>query len=411
MHENINHFKVIGVSHHLANVELREQFSLNEDEITIIHQHLGNYTRGGFVLSTCNRTEIYFVATDASSLKSSWADLVGIEANLLSQYLYEYEGKKAIEYLFRVGTGLDSQILGDFQIIGQIKKAYQKAIQDGAQNGKITRLIDQLLKTSKRVKNETNLSSGVASMAYASIQYLQHHLQDFSQKSGLVYGAGKMGTAVVRNLSELLPSNQIVLANRTEQRAKQVAEKYQVNHSSSQDLAQLVRSVDFLISTATVEQTIFTPSLLQSVDLSGKCFIDLSMPRSIDPKLSEQQGVTIINLDDLIDVQNETFELRKESIPQAESIVEEELNEFFQWIKEHDIRPTVHAIKEKLNGIKQAEIKKLLKEDSSLSADQVSRIADAIINKVTSQCVKHVKKHNGSSIDLISELFELDESK
>lgn len=408
MTENINHFKVIGISHHLASVELREQFALSDTDISIIHKHLANYTKGGFVLSTCNRTEIYFLASNADSLITSWAELAQTEQNFLQQYLYLYEGKQAIEYLFRVGTGLDSQILGDFQIIGQIKNAYKRAIDDGSDNAKITRLIDVLLKTSKRVKNETELSSGVASMAYAAIQYVENQCDNFENKKALVYGAGKMGSAVVRKLSELLPQNNVVLANRTNQRAEDVAERYSVVNKSEHSLVDLIKEADFLISTAASEKPIFTIEQLQSIDLSNKIFVDLSVPRSIDPQLVNCTGLQLINLDYLKDLQDETFSVRKESIPQAESIVKQELDDFYIWIEQREITPTIHALKEKLHIIKEVEVKRLQKDNVIVDEEQIEQIAEALINKVTTQCIKHVKRHNGQSLHLIKTIFELE---
>ena len=408
MTENINHFKIIGISHHLASVELREQFALSDTDVSIIHQHLADYTKGGFVLSTCNRTEIYCLASNPDSLITSWAELAQTEVDLLKQYLYMYEGKKAMDYLFRVGTGLDSQILGDFQIIGQIKNAYKRAIEDGSDNAKITRLIDVLLKTSKRVKNETELSSGVASMAYAAIQYVQQRFTDLTHKKALVYGAGKMGSAVVRKLAELMPNENILLANRTASRAQNVAEKYEVQNESGKSLQSLVAQADFLISTAASEQPIFTREQLTSVDLSDKIFVDLSMPRSIEPELKNFNQLHLINLDYLQDLQDETFQARKESVPMAEEIVAEELNDFYIWIEQREMTPTIHALKEKLHIIKEVEMQRMRKDNIAVDEAQIQQIADALINKVTTQCIKHVKRNNGRSLNLIQTIFELE---
>lgn len=408
MREKIEHFKVIGISHHLASVELREKFSINEHDHVKLHQHLKNNTRGGFVLTTCNRTEIYYVSDDSSSLINYWAELTNVQPEFLKNYLYKLNGKDAIDYIFRVGTGLDSQILGDFQIIGQIKKAYQRAIADGLANPKITRLIDALLKTSKRVKNETQLSSGVASMAYSAIQHVQTKVTNFHEKTAFVYGAGKMGSAVVRKLAELMPANQVLLANRTASKAEELSTKYSIKNVSQEDLKTLVQQSDFIISTPAVEKPVFTKEQLNGLDLSGKIFVDLSMPRSIDPNLGKVEGVELLNLDRLQDLQNETFETRKQSVPKAELIVEEELNLFFDWVKSRDIAPTIHALKEKLNIVKEVEIKKLQKDCCNIDQEQLEAIANALINKVTTQCIKHVKKHNGQSISLIHDIFELE---
>ena len=408
MQKDINHFKVIGISHHLASVELREQFALVGDRISAIHSHLQKHERGGFVLSTCNRTEIYFICDNEKAVIELWADLVGVEPKLLQTYMYKHEGKAAINYLFRVGTGLDSQILGDFQIIGQIKQACQQSIRDGADNGKITRLIDILIKTSKRVKNETDLSSGVASMAYTAVQHIENHFQHMSKQTALVYGAGKMGTAVVRKLAEMMPTKQVLLANRTYDNAAIVAKRYQVQNVSKENLADLVDKSDFLVSTAMVDEPMFTEELLEDVDLNGKIFVDLSMPRSISPELAKRKGVQLINLDLLQDIQNETFAKRKESIPAAEGIVAEELGDFYNWMKQRDMTPTIHALKEKLHLVKDVEVSRLQKEHKTIEQKQIEAIAEALINKVTTQCVKHLKKHNGQSLDLIQNLFELD---
>jgi len=408
MSENVNHFKVVGISHHLASVEVREKFSLHTPDISIIHQHLGSYAKGGFVLSTCNRTEIYFIANSIESVVKSWADLAQVSENVLRQYLYVHEGKQAIEYLFRVGTGLDSQILGDFQIIGQIKNAYKQAMIDGANHPKLTRLVDTLLRASKRVKNETALSSGVASMSYSAVQHVGLVKEEnWSALTGLVYGAGKMGTAVVRKLSELMPASQVFVANRTISKAKKLADKFGVMNVSNQSLCQLVDQVDFVISAAAGNEPIFTKKLLQAIDLSNKVFIDLSMPRSVAPNLIDL-NTRVINLDFLQDIQNETFQARKQAIPAAEAIVSEELTQFFEWIKAHEISPTIHALKQKLQIVKDVEVKRLKKEHKNIHEDQIDQIAEALINKVTTQCVKHVKKHNGQSLSLINEIFELE---
>lgn len=408
MLQNVNHFKVVGISHHLTTVELREKFALNGEGVSEIHGFLKTHTKGGFVLSTCNRTEIYFIAEDERFLVQKWAMMTGICPVFLREYLYVIKGTSAIDYLFKVGTGLDSQILGDFQIIGQIKTAYKQAIQDQCENNKITRLIDTLIKTSKRVKNETKLSSGVASMAYASIQHVEKRLTNLNKQTALVYGAGKMGSAVVRKLAELMPTNQVLLANRTPAKAQKLAGKYGIQNVSEQSLKELVKQSDFIISTPAVEEPLFTEELLKDIDLSGKIFVDLSMPRSVDAKIGQQKEVEVLNLDRLQDLQNETFEIRKQSVPKAEAIVNEELNEFFTWLKNRDIAPTIHALKEKLNIVKEVEVKRLKKENPTIEQNQIDAIANAIINKVTTQCIKHVKKHNGQSISLIHDIFELE---
>jgi len=411
MNENVNHFKVVGISHHLSSVDVREKFALSSKDVEIIHSHLGKYTSGGFVLSTCNRTEVYLIASNIDSLITSWAELAGASIDELNSSIYTYEGKRAIEYLFRVGTGLDSQILGDFQIIGQIKKAYIKAVEDGASNKKLTRLLDVLLRTSKRVKNETDLSNGVASMSYSAIQHAGKIISnDWTSQNALIYGAGKMGTAVVRKLAELMPTDQVNLANRTNDKAQQLAEKYQINNVSDLQIEKMVSRSSLIISTPAVPEPIFTTSSLKNLDVTDKLFIDLSMPRSIDPSI-EKLGATVINLDYLKDIQNDTFNKRKAAIPQAEAIVKKELQEFYQWMKEHELSPTIHALKEKLNLIRDVEVKRLKKKNQSIDEDQINQIAEALINKVTTQCVKHVKKNNGSSLNLIQQIFEIEESK
>ncbi len=410
LQDNINHFKVIGISHHQSSVDVREKYVLSSKDIEIIHHHLGEYASGGFVLSTCNRTEVYFIANKVDSLITSWSELAAVSVDELRSSLYNYQGQEAIEYLFRVGTGLDSQILGDFQIIGQIKKAYSKAVEHGASNNKLTRLIDVLLRTSKRVKNETELSTGVASMSYAAIQSAGAVIQrDWASKNAFIYGAGKMGTAVVRKLSELMPKSQVHLANRTVEKAEALCEIYHIQNVSHQAIPRIVEQVDIIFSTPATANPIFTPDLLQGIDLTGKLFVDLSMPRSIDSSI-ESMGAKLINLDVLTDLQTDTFQKRKASIPAAEKIVEEELSDFYKWMKEHELSPTIHALKEKLQIIKDVEVKRLKKQSHSINEEQLNQIAEALINKVTTQCVKHVKKHNGSSLNLIQQIFEIEDA-
>lgn len=407
MEKQIEHFKVIGISHHKANVSQREQFALSGERIALFHKFLNKHTKGGFVISTCNRTEVYFIHSSFQTIIDFWATIVDLSREEFSSFLYQYQGKTAINYLFRVGTGLDSQILGDFQIIGQIKSACKLSIEQGAGNPKITRLVDVLLKASKRVKNETNLSSGVASMAYAAIQHAQNE-RNLSACKVLVYGAGKMGYALSRKLAELMPKHQLYIANRTQEKAQAIAKAFSIQDASTVSLVEMVKHCDILISSAAVKSPLFTNKLLEQIDVSNHLFIDLSMPRSICPELAKK--ATVINLDQLQDVQNETFELRKQSIPAAEHIVSEELADFYQWIESREIAPVIHAIKEKLTIYKEIEIKRLQKSDPMLQQEQIEQVAEALINKVTTQCIKHIKRNNNDALAVIQDIFELDQA-
>lgn len=407
--KRIQQFTVFGISHHLAPVEVREAFTLSDDAITALHQSLKPFLKGGFVLSTCNRTEIYCISSTPDEVLSTWKAHSNASIDLFEQYIYTYKGTEAIDYLFQVGNGLDSQILGDFQIIGQLKSAYQKSVADGLSYSKITRLMDVLLKVSKRVKNETKLNTGVASMAYAGIQYAEEHLKGLDSKKALVYGAGKMGGAVVRKLSKIMAQDAVLLANRTPERADDLAGKYNVQNVSSKALPELIDQTDFLISAATVTEPIFTKEILKDIDLSGKVFVDLSMPRSIATELHGFNGLKLVNLDYLQDLQNETFRGRKESIPAAKAIIEEELAAFYQWIADRELSPTISALKEKLHEFKDNEIKRLEKKNPNLHKEEIELVTDKLIQKITTQFIKHAKKSNGNAVSTMQDIFELDE--
>ncbi|MBX2845734.1 MAG: glutamyl-tRNA reductase [Saprospiraceae bacterium] len=406
--QNINHFFVFGISHHKAPVEVREAFTLNETSTTQLHKAMKPFVKGGFVLSTCNRTEIYCITSQPVEVVNTWKANSQATTTMFDKYAFSYAGTEAVDYLFKVGNGLDSQILGDFQIIGQLKSAYQKAVDDGLSNGKITRLIDTLLKVSKRVKNETKLSSGVASMAYAGIQYVDNEFGGLEGKKAVVYGAGKMGSAVVRKLSKLMDGNMVFVANRTASRAQQLAEKYAVEFADEADLKTLIQDCDFLISTAAVDQPIFTQAFLGDMALSTKVFVDLSMPRSIARDLEAYNGLRLVNLDVLKDQQSATFKARKASIPAAQAIIDEELATFYNWIAERDMSPTINALKEKLHSFKAIEIQRLQKKNPDLAKEEIEEVSEKLIQKITTQFIKHAKKNNGTAITAMQEIFELD---
>jgi len=407
--KRIKQFTVLGISHHSAPVEVRESFALSSKQIQEVHEALKPHMKGGFVLSTCNRTEIYCISSTPDLILETWKNYSKASSASFEKYMYSYSGKEAIDYLFKVGNGLDSQILGDFQIIGQLKSAYQQAVTDGVSYGKITRLMDTLLKVSKRVKNETALSTGVASIAYAGIQFVNKEIGNLASSNALVYGAGKMGGAVVRKLSTMITEGSVSLSNRTPERAKELAQKYSINNVSDQPLVDLISNCDFLISAPTVTEPIFTKELVGDLDLTGKVFVDLSMPRSISKDLDGYNGLQVVNLDYLQDLQNETFKNRQESIPAATAIIEEELAAFYQWIADRELSPTISALKEKLHSFKENEIKRLEKKNPDLQRDQIEQVTDKLIQKITTQFIKHAKRNNGNAVTTMQDIFELDE--
>lgn len=404
-------FYAIGLSYKKADAETRGKFSLDENaKETILAKAKEQGIEALLVTSTCNRTEIYGFAPHPYVLIKLLCNNTLGSVEEFEKVAYVYKNKEAVSFIFQVGTGLDSQILGDFEIISQLKVAFKRSKKHRLTNPFLERLINSVIQASKRIKNETELSSGATSVSFASVQYILNNVENVSNKNILLFGTGKIGRNTCENLIKHTKNPHITLINRTKDKAEKIAGKFNLVVKDYADLQAEIRNTDILI-VATGAQT---PTVSKELIYSDKklLILDLSIPKNVSDDVSEKKNVELIHLDYLSKVTDDTLERRKAFIPQAEIIIDEIKKGFNTWQETRKFAPTISALKKKLKTIKDAELDYQRKKIENFDEYQAEIITSRVIQKITTHFANHLRSANGSTneaIDLIEKVFRLEE--
>ncbi|WBX75209.1 glutamyl-tRNA reductase [Tenacibaculum ovolyticum] len=398
----------IGVSYKKADATIRGKFSISkENQVELLKEAKLKGMDGIFVLSTCNRTEITGFAEHPFQLISMLCKYSNGAVEEFAEVSNVYKNKEAINHLFRMGTGLDSQILGDYEIVGQLRQAFKLAKEVGTTNAYFERLLNHVMQASKRVKNETKLSSGTTSVSYAAVQYIIKNLPSYNSKNILVFGLGKMGKHTCKNLAEYTQNKSVSLINRTEKKAEEfVKEHPSIKNTKFENLNKEIANTDVLIvSTGASEATITRDHILTNNEL---LILDLSMPANVSKEVADLKNVTLINVDELSKITDETLAIRQQEIPTAESIIDTYKIEFNEWLNHRKFTPAITALKESLKTIQQGEIAFHKKKIKDFDESQAEVITSRFIQKITTQFVKHLKAEETSvsnSIEVMAKVF------
>jgi glutamyl-tRNA reductase len=403
------HFYNIGVSYKKADAKTRGKFSVSkENQAVLLNAAKEKGITSIFIVSTCNRTEIFGFVNNACSLIELLCDFSEGTVEEFSAICNIYKDQEAVNHLFKIGTGLESQILGDYEIVGQLRQSFKLAKQLNTTNSFIERLVNSVLQASKRVKNDTKLSSGTTSVSYAAIQYIIKNLPDYNSKNILVFGLGKMGKHTCKNLAEYTQNKQVCLINRTEEKAIQfVKEHNSIRKSVIEKLKEEVSIADVLIlSTGADKPTITKEHIADNKEI---LILDLSMPENVAKDVTDINGVSLINIDELSKITDETLAIRQKEIPMAEKIIETHKEEFNSWLNHRRFTPAIAALKESLEIIKKDEINFQKKKISNFDENQAEILTSRFIQKITTQFVKHLKDEKTSvseSIEVLQKVFQ-----
>ncbi|MBX3257313.1 MAG: glutamyl-tRNA reductase [Chitinophagaceae bacterium] len=342
----LDHFVVIGINYHKADTATRSSFAVCSNKQELITAFaLAKGLKDVIVLSTCNRTEIYGIA-HPEVLTGILCDATGNQPGVFQQHGYTLLGMQAVEHLFKVSAGLDSQIVGDYEILMQLKKAAKYAKENGLLSSLTDRLVNFALQASKRIKSETKLSTGTVSVAYAAIEVIKEKVTDIQQKNILLVGAGKFGCNVAKNICEYFPGATVKITNRTLQKAKDFAELHGLEFIPFGDIKAKAAESDILIASTTAEDFTITQDFFE--DQKPRLLLDLSVPKSIDPAIAGKKGVTLMDVDQISCILDRTLAMRKAEVPQALAIIEETLGEFVEWHKLFMHRHFLGEVKSKL---------------------------------------------------------------
>ncbi len=410
----INHetFYVVGLSYQKADAATRGKFSLDDQsKENILLQAKAEGLSSLVVMSTCNRTEIYGFASHPYQLIKLLCNNSQGTVEEFEQVSYVYKNREAIDFVFRVGTGLESQILGDFEIISQIKSGFLRSKQHKLTNSFLERLINSVIQASKRVKNETQLSSGATSVSFASVSYILNHFKDVNNQKILLFGTGKIGRNTCENLIKHIENKNITLINRTKDKAEKIAGKFELTVKDYTQLQEEIQQSDVLVvATGAMNPTVDITLLNLKKPL---LILDLSIPKNVDENVKQHPLVNLIHLDYLSQITDETLDKRTLEIPKAQAIIDEVTFEFSQWMQVRKLAPTIHALKGKLNELKDSELKYQQKKLDNFDPEFAELISSRLINKITSHFVNHLKDSNTmveESVDWIEKVFQLETS-
>lgn len=347
---DISNFFIAGINYKKTDAVLRGQYAINNEKYLALLSLAPQYDiREVFVLSTCNRTEIYGYAEDAVLLCRLLCTQTEGNFETFCDIAYIKKGEEAIQHLFNVSAGLDSQILGDYEIVGQIKKAFKLSKENNFIGSYLDRLVNTVLQSSKEIKNNTALSGGTVSVSFAAVQYIKETVTAITDKNILLLGTGKIGRNTCKNLVDYLDTKNITLINRSPDKATALANELGLKSASLEELASHIDSSDIiLVATNSAVPVIHKSHLENNGD---KLIIDLSVPFNVETSAQSLSNITLVNVDELSKIKDETLHKREAEIPNAKAIIAGHIHEFLDW---HEMRknvPVLKAVKNKLQAM------------------------------------------------------------
>jgi len=409
-HNENQHFFAVSLSYEKANTEIRGKFTFFPEFVENFSQKVREVMPATkiFVLSTCNRTELYTQTSDIEKVISLYCNQINVPAEQFKQYINIFEENKALTHFLRVSCGLESQILGDFEIISQVKVWFKRFKKQGTTNAFLERMVNMGIQTSKKIKSSTALSNGATSVSYAAVNYILQNCADLSHKKIALVGTGKIGNNTCENLLKRIKNPNITLLNRTHSKAEEAAERLGVKCQDFSLLYQVINDSDVVIVATGAPQSIIRKENI--VTKKPLTLIDLSIPENVSHDVKELENITLLNVDELSKTINETFQLRSREIPKAEKIIDEMLKEFNIWKQNRRYVPVIHAFKSDLERIKEYQIKTLKKSQKEISeGEQV--LSDKIVQKITNRLADYLVENPDKAevtIDLFKEMFQLE---
>jgi len=413
-------FKVVSLTHQHAPLAIRELLALDEPAcralLLIVSKELG--LADVLVLSTCNRTEVYYSAAQdqSAAILGKLAALKNIpdSASISTCFNSITSAPAAVRHLFEVAMGLDAQVVGDQQISHQVKQAYQWAADADAAGPFLHRLLHTVFFTHKRVRQETGFCDGAASVAYAALQLVEDLTAHLARPRVLLVGAGTFGADVARYFGGSGRFAHVAICNRTRAKAEALAAECGLQVLDFADLAQGLQAADVVVSSVAAPAPVITPQLLaQAAVLSHKYLVDLSVPRSIAPAVENVPGVLLYPLDAIQSKASAALDRRLAAVPQVRAIIAESMAELRNWSEEMEVSPTIQKLKNVLEQLRQEEMKRFGKKMSPAEASLLDDITKSLMQKVLKQPVLHLKAackrgEPGQLVEVLSELFDLE---
>jgi glutamyl-tRNA reductase len=415
---------LIGLNHKTAPVELREQLSsvCIPGAVGVGGELSPSIVKEALTLATCNRVEIILTAEDLDrafqEVIRTWEDPPRRTEAGLRPYLYVYRGDEAIQHLFRVAASLDSLVVGEPQILGQLKTAYREAVKNRSTGVIMNRMLHKAFSVAKRIRTETGIADNAVSISFAAVELAKKIFQDLAGKKVLLVGAGEMAELAAEHLVHH-KVQEIVVANRTLERAIDLAHRWRGRAVSLQEVPRALSGADIVISSTGSPDILVRQDEVKAIMKQRKqrplFFIDIAVPRDIDPQVNNLDNVYLYDIDDLQGVVAQNIAARKNEAVQAERIVQEETVKFQNWMNGLEVVPTIVALRNKFDDIRQGELKKVSPVLQELTPDQqkaIEAMSQAMMNKILHDPITFLKKPGdpfqvSKQADLAQKIFNL----
>jgi glutamyl-tRNA reductase len=399
----LSNFFVTGINYKKTDTEIRGSFAISPEQYNNILEQAARYeVRDLFVLSTCNRSEIYGIADHPEQLARLFCSQTQGSAELFHELAYRKNGSQAIQHLFDVGAGLDSQILGDYEIVGQLRQAMKFAKEKGFIHTFLERTLNQVLQSSKEIKNNTALSDGTVSVAFAAVQFIRDNVSSLKEKQILLLGTGKIGTTTCKNLVDYLGTNRITLMNRTPEKAEHLASVFNLKTSSIETLPEEIKNSDIILVATNAAEPIIHYTDLENIQ-GEKLIIDLSIPCNVEKRVSDLNEVTLMDVDGLSRLKDETLLRRAAEVPKARLIIQAHLQELMEWHAMRKHVPVLKQVKIKLQEIHDSSLLEGLHNDYSSPAGRDRKI-QRVLNVMATK-LRHENQRGCYYIEAINEFI------
>lgn len=415
---------VVGLSHKTAVVEVREKVAFAPTQMEKPLRQLVDLPdiTEAVIVSTCNRVEVYVTTRDIAGgiarVKRFLADYHQLDLDMLENHLYAHHGEDAIRHVFRVASSLDSMVVGEPQILGQIKTSYGYAAEFKSSGIILNRFLHKAFSVAKRVRTETKIASSAVSVAFAAVELARKIFNDLSDKTVMLIGAGEMCELAAKHFLNNGVRG-LMVTNRTFERAEKLADEFQGKAVRFDELFDQLHKADIILSSTGAPHTIIGARDLDEVMRRRKhkpmFFIDIAIPRDIDPGVNDVDNVYLYTVDDLQEVVQANLAQRAEEAQKAEEIVNQEIGQFFKWLSSLEVTPTIVALRGKFDEIRKAELEKTLANWKDLPPDAQKRLEActmAIMNKLLHPPTNLLKKGGQGGrtdlyVDAVRNLFEL----
>src|SRR5215216_1382928 len=414
---------LIGLSHKTAPVEMRERLAFNEARIPDALANLVDQDAldEGIIVSTCNRVELVASAPAGAErginrLEGFLCNFHRLQPNTLNGHLYRHADQAAIKHLFRVASSLDSMVLGESQILGQVKEAYQHAIDAGTVGRVLSQLMHRTINVAKRIRTETGVAQNPVSVSSVAVELARKIFQDLKDKTVLLVGAGEMAELAARNLIEA-GTGKLIVTNRTIERAEEIARKFDGGAVNFEAFYDVLPSADIVLCSTGAQDYVIRPAETKKALKARKrgplLFIDISVPRNIDPAIANLDNAFLFDVDDLDSVVKANLREREKEAHAAEAIIESEVEQFLKQLRALDIGPIVLEVKELLSQMAATEFKRNRKRMGALTPEQETAIQDvlipALVNKLSHPMIVHLRSavSNGEPTQVMEELRKM----